>query len=128
MAHGPSSMLAGGNINPRRFVKLSDEFTVQQSGSGEAIYGVSHVGQKLAPISGNSTVAAASGDAVGVYTDGQQCLLDAGGSFSAGAKLRSDADGKAVEAGATDDYGAIALEDATSGAQVMVRVHIGETA
>lgn len=119
---------AGGNINPNRFVRLSDEFTVVQCGSGESIFGVSQEGQKAAPISGASAYTAESGDGVGVFTNGMECFLEAGGSFTANQRLRSDANGKGVYAAGGQDYGAIALEDGEDGELVKVQVHIGETA
>lgn len=121
------SFVSGGNINPSRFVYLSDEFTVLECGSANSPRGISQEGQKLAPISGNSTVAAASGDPLAVYLDGQFSLLECGSTVTAGDKLKPDADGKGVTA-TTEDYGALALESGTTNEKIKVIVHIGETA
>lgn len=114
------SVIATGDINPSRFVTLSGSLHVAESNAGEVPVGVSQPGTKLF----NSSLAAASGDVVGVFAEAQECWLLFGGTVTAGDRLKSDADGKGVTAGATDPSGAVALESGSSGGLYRVRVEI----
>lgn len=114
------SFVAGGDINPSRFVKQSTaaDFTVLEADANEAVIGVSHESAQDAPIPGASTLAAASGDQLFVYPIGAVCLLTIGsGGCTRADELKSDADGKGVTRATTgttiQNVGALALESAS---------------
>lgn len=113
-----NSMKAAGNISPSVFVTLSDEFTVSQSGTGDAPFGVS----ALTTNSFNGTYAATDGQPIAVFGAAQECWLTLGGSVSAGALLKPDANGCGVTASTNDKVGAEALQAGSSGNQIRVKV------
>lgn len=132
------NFLADGDINPSRFVgpSLSNPNRVVQcdpfgdGGKSAAPIGVSQQGTKAAPIPSASTLAAAQGDPIKVYGDGEQCLLEYGGTVTQGDYLVPDTDGKAVTmqtSGEVQSYGAIALESGSSGDKRRVLVKIGKS-
>lgn len=122
--------VAGGNINPSRFVTpkgTTYAFTVEEADAGEQIVGISQEGARDAPISGASTLAAADTENIHIYGPGEVCMLQMGTTCNAGAWLKSDADGKGTPVTANNDkYGAIALQDATASTDIIpVFVTIG---
>ncbi len=127
-----ATLVASGDINPSRFVTISGEHQVAESNTGDAPYGVSSEATKLAPTGdGVSTLAAASGDPLHVYADGDECLLEAGEAITAGNWLKPDSQGRGIviDNTASDPIGARALEDAgAAGEKIKVRVttHPGE--
>lgn len=117
-----ANFVAGGDINPSRFVKMNsaDDNQVLECDANERAIGVSQEGTKAAPVSGASTLAAADGDPIHVYTPGEHrtCLLQYGGSITRGGRIKSDADGKGVAvdtSGEVQNVGAIALESGSDG-------------
>jgi hypothetical protein len=124
------SLLAGGDILPSTFVKLSAsaDNTGLQAGANEAVIGISGVGTKEAPISGASTNHAEDGDPIELFGLGDICLLKAGsGGFTRGDRLKSDAAGAGVPMAGTGDnqnIGAVALESAAEGEFGRVQVVI----
>ena len=91
-------------IEAYRFVKFSKENTVEVATAGtDNIVGI------------NDGVYSAENDVTDVAFAGEISEIMAGGSFSAGDALTSDAEGKAVKATSADNIGAIALQDATEG-------------
>lgn len=127
MPSASPNYLAGGDINPSRFVSSdpSNNNRVIQSTANLRIQGVSQEGTKAAPQSGASALAAASGDQVTVYGDGDQCLVTYGDTVTRGQRLKADADGKAVPmatSGAVQNTGAIALQSGSAGDIRMVLV------
>lgn len=116
-------MLAGqtasGDIRPSRFVKKSGAYTVAESDANEVCIGISHEGTKAAPLPGASTLAAAAGDPLRVYSDGETCLLEAGAAVTAGARLKSDADGRGVTAAAGEPSYAVAERGAAAAGEKM---------
>lgn len=118
---------ASGNIYPSRFVKKSGAFTVAQAGAGEAAIGISQEGSKDAPLPGNSTLAAVSGDPLRVYADGDVCLLEAGATVAAGAYIKSDTNGKATTAASTNPYFAICERGGDENEKLVVLVKYGIT-
>lgn len=107
------SFQAAGNINPCRFVKITGAFQVSQcSVLGERAFGISQEGLMDTPIPGaSSTLAAEAGRQVGVFGPGETCLIQVSAAVTAGALLRTTADGRAVATTtANDNYSAIALE------------------
>jgi len=114
--------VAGGDINPCRFVTLSPsaDFTLLEANANEAIIGVSHESAQDAPLPGASTLAAASGDHLAIYPIGSVCRLEAGsGGWTRGSELISDSNGKGVARATTgttiQNVGAIALESVSEG-------------
>lgn len=125
----PLSQIAGGDINPARFVKLSTaaDFTVLEADANEQTYGISVDAAQAAPISGASTLAASAGKSLRVYGLGEECTLELGsGGATRGDNLKSDADGKGVGAATTGTtvqwIGAQALESGLEGEKIKVRV------
>ena len=118
---------AGGDISPSRFVKLSttaDNTVIQAVADDEAI-GVSHQGSLDAPIPGVTPLAARENQPCQVFGADEPCEIEAGGAIASGDKLKPDADGKAVVAGAGDAYSAIARSAAAAGESVAATVTRG---
>lgn len=110
-------LIAGGNINPSRFVKMdaaSNEVAVAAAATDVTI-GVTSDYQKAHPVTGASDVHAAADDPVAVYPIGSVCKLTIGsGGCSVGSLLVSDSAGKGVAAASSGTalqwIGAIAVE------------------
>jgi hypothetical protein len=119
---------AGGTIAPMRFVAIdatADHQVVQAGATGKPI-GISQVGMKRTPgLAGSDTnIAAEAGDAIAVFTLGDDVPLVAGAAVVRGNMLKPDADGKGIPtAVAADNAGAVALESAGA-ADVIIRVQI----
>lgn len=129
MAGQNPAFRAGGDIYPSRFVMLdtTDDHQVIQATAGLRVQGISQEWTKAAPVSGASALAAADLDPITVYGEGQQCLLELGGSVTRGDRLKSDANGKGVAcatSGPVQNAGAIALESGSSGDLRRVQVLI----
>lgn len=122
-------MIAGGDILPHRFVKPSTaaDNTCLQAGAGELPIGISQRGTRNTPFGSlDDGKAAVAGESLRLYGPNETCMLELGGTVTAGAVLKADADGKGVAAGAGDKYGAIAGQAGTSGKLIEVLVQIGE--
>lgn len=127
--------VAGGNILPSRFVKVSTaaDNTVLQStdgagSAGDRVCGVSQEGGREPPLPSVTTMyAGQAGDNILVYGNTQTCLLTIGsGGCTRGDRLKSDANGKGITAStAGNNYGAIALRSALENELVEVEVQIG---
>lgn len=139
MPNTPPALIAKGDINPSRFVALdgSTNHGVIEANADSRIIGISQEGSRDAPIPNASTLAAADGDHLRIYGDGDECLLEikAQTAVVSGDLLKSDADGRGepIDATATtvELYGAIALEtiDASAAAtfeKIRVQVRPGE--
>lgn len=121
-----SGQSASGDIYPSRFVKKSGSYTVAQAGAGEAAIGISHEGAKATPLPGNSTLAASSGDPLNVYSDGDNCLLEAGADgIAAGAYLKADSSGRGVVCSSTNPYFAIVERGGDTGEKMQVLIKYG---
>lgn len=125
MAETPH-LIAGGDINPARFVTLdtSANNTVVESNAADAkVFGITHDSTKLAPEDGASTLHAASGDPVHVHIMGEITMLqiDATG-CTAGDFLKPDNDGKGDVAGSGDEVAALALETVAANEKCKVLV------
>lgn len=123
---------AGGTINVSRFVKISGNSTVSQSGADSLSIGISQAGGRTPPIPDVTTdpvEAAQSGDQLQVFQAGEECLLRIGsGGCSAGDTLKSTSVGDGVFSGAAGSgkwFGAIALEAAAEGELALVQVQLG---
>jgi hypothetical protein len=124
-----SSAIASATIYPCRFVKkaTADSGMVTQCGAGERPFGISQRDIRRNDYVETSGRAALVNEPIGFYIEPEECLLELGGTVTAGDYLKSDANGKGVTADTDqDDYGAVAIVSGTSGQQVRVKVRIGE--
>lgn len=132
------AFIAGGDIFPARFVRITGEFTVSQcSASTQSIIGVSQEGTFAPPnlatlLGGTESGLAASvvngtGQSLKVFGLGDVCMITTGsGGATAGTKVKSDADGKAVNIGTaagTYNVGGTALNTVNEGEKVLIQVN-----
>lgn len=124
------SLVSGGNIYPCRFVKQSAaaDYRGLQCGANEVSLGISHEGTNYPPLSDLvvSAYHAAAGDPIGLYGEGEECLLLAGDTIVRGNRIKSDADGKGVPVltvgTVVQNVGAIAQESCASGSMFRVQI------
>jgi hypothetical protein len=122
MPNTPPNLVAGGNIYPCRFCTLSTSYdmTVVQCGANEDVIGVSQEGTNSPPLSDVtvSTYAAADGQNMRMFGEGDVCLIEAGDVITRGGRLKSDSVGRAVPIATTgttrQKIGAIALQSAAA--------------
>lgn len=126
-----ASLIAGGNVNPCRFIKLdtTNHQAILAAAATDNIFGVSMDAQRTAPITGAADYVAVSGESLPHYEDGDVCLLEIGsGGCTAGDLLVSDSVGKGVVAAASGTalqcIGAQTLETAAAGEFARVKVKI----
>jgi hypothetical protein len=124
---------ASGTINPSVFVTISGEHTVQQSNYGDQPIGISTCATRDAPIPNALTVAAQSGDSIGIHEDGEYCYLTVGNvAVTAGQNLGPDSNGygQPIEegSGGTLPVGAVATENGTPGQSIWVKVRVQRAA
>lgn len=124
------NFVAGGTIAPCRFVSMTAtgataaDFTVFQStagavAEGDVVIGVSQEGTD----SFSSANAAVAGEQLQIHGPGEIALVECGGNVTAGAALKSDANGKAVATTTDKDRRAgIALQAGASGTKIQVLV------
>jgi hypothetical protein len=128
------AFIAGGDIKPARFVRITGEFTISQcSAHTQSIIGVSQEGTfsppNLATLLGGteSGLAASEGQSLKVFGLGDVCMIFAGsGGVTAGTKVKSDGDGKAVNIGTaagTYHVGGTALNTVAAGEKVLIQVN-----
>jgi len=123
------TLRASGDIRPSRFVRVSGPGQVAEAGDNNEIIGVAHEGTQVAPLADlvSTAYAARTGQQVLIYSTGETCLVEAGGTISAGNLLKSDSQGRAVPiatSGTTiQNYGAVALDSATAAGQ-KIRVFV----
>ena len=122
MAFDQIQHIAGGDIYPSRFVKLSTaaDYTLLQAGANERVFGVATNATKDAPLSGASSLAAAATYPVATNPVGSIALVEVGsGGITRGDMVKSDSNGKAVTAASTGTtvqwIGGEALESAAAG-------------
>jgi hypothetical protein len=121
------NLIAGGNINPASFVKIStaaDNTALQAAAATDLLIGVAQEGTHDAPgLTGSSAYAATAGKPIQIYGVGDTCLLVLGtGGCTAGQFLTSDASGNGVAAASTNIVGAMSLEAGVAAAKVRVVV------
>lgn len=126
MAYG---FLASGNIGTSRFVSTitGSAYYVEQATASKRIVGVSQPGTLYAPgTSADSGYAGVTGSVIKVFQDGEEALLDLGGTVSAGDQLTADASGQGVAVSITATghvyVGGIALSNGASGESIRIRV------
>jgi hypothetical protein len=127
MPYSTPSYIAGGNISPSRFVKLEsgENNQVIQCVADDLAVGVSHEGTRTAPIPDADGYAAIEGETCQVYGLGEPCEVEAGDDVTAGAKVKPDADGKAIPAEAGDVYSAIARSGGADGEKIKIIINNG---
>jgi len=129
----PPLLTAGGDIYPCRIVKQSTaaDFQALQATANDRPIGISYDGGKYAPLSDlvSDNPHAEDGDPVGLYSDGEQCLLELGGTVTRGGRIKADANGKGVAIATTgttiQHFIAEALESGVSGEKIRVYIHRG---
>lgn len=123
------TLSAGGNIRVSRFVELSGNFACTEcNAANDKMIGIAQEYPREAPLPSVSTLyAAQSGDPVKVYTPGDECLLEIGGTVNFGDRVATANDGQGVAASADETYGAIALESGIDGDRIRVRVVLAST-
>lgn len=123
-------LVAGGDIRPARFIKLSGaaDYTALESDANERVFGISIDAAQDAPIPSADADAADDGDQFRYFSIGDECLLELGGTVAAADLLKSDADGKGVVIATTgttiQNIGARAIEAGVSGEKIRVQVTI----
>lgn len=128
MPNTPVNLLAGGNINPCSFVKISGELTGVQCSTNELAVGVAQEGTDYPPLSDVtvSGYAARANESFRLYGLGDICLLTLGsGGCTANDMLKSDSSGYGVTATtgvATQNINARALMTGNAGEKVLVEV------
>lgn len=111
------SFVASADIEPSRFVKISGVQSVAKAGADENVYGVSQEGTREAPIPGVTPMHALTGEPVSVYGPGDNCEVECGAAVTAGARVKSDANGRAITATAGDEYYGEAVNTTTTASQ-----------
>ncbi len=132
MAGYNPSFLPKGDIYPSRFVKMdgSPWGVIQASAATDKIIGVSGVGTQIAPgITGADGLAGRNGGpGIRIHGDGEQELIELGGTVDEGDLLKSDSDGKAVAvsfAETTNVFsGGRALEAGVSGNFIRMAIQV----
>lgn len=133
MPNTPPRLVADGTIYPCRFVKMSATKGHRglQAEANDAVIGISYEGGKRPPLSDLVTdnPHAEAGDPIGLYGDGEQCLLELGADAAPGNKLKADDDGKGVpiatEGTSLQEFGAVALEGGKAGEKIQVFTVLG---
>lgn len=130
MANPQHGFTASENIRPCRCVTISGDHTVAEGDANERCIGITYQDEKFAPLNDlvSTNYHAQSGDTVRMYGLGDVCLLQYGGTITAGDYLKSDADGQGVtiaSSGTTPQYViAQALEGGSSGDRRLVQILI----
>lgn len=135
---GSFPAVAGGNIAPSRFVKLSSaagtpssttepvvlQSTAGSGNAGDPPWGISQPSTRRVPLAGwDDGYAAVSGEVFTVIGPGDDAaLLEVAATVVPGSELKSDANGKGILYAASGDWiGAIALDAGVSGDLVRVK-------
>ena len=121
--------VAGGNISPATFVKMSNaaDFTVLACGDNEEAFGVSHDSTEEFPHTAASAFAASAGKELTVRQPGEKALLLLGGTVTRSEYVKSDANGEGVavvayNSAAPQMVAAQALRSGVAGEKIEVRV------
>lgn len=134
------SYMCSGSVSPSRFVKADTtktggyvlQATDGAGSAGDLVVGISQSGTRSAPIPGLNDGFAGIADVntIEVLTETDEGWVQSGAAFAFGARLKSNADGKAIAVSADgDNYGAVAMQSADAADKlVKVRVMIGQRA
>lgn len=114
---GKFSKLAGGNVTPRRIVKLNTSGrAVQAAARTDNLYGIAQPSTRRLALSGlDDGFAAVDGEMLNIFGPGDdECELELGGTVAIGDYITSDANGKGIKAD-TDKDSVIAMVDKHAG-------------
>ncbi len=136
MPNTPPALVANGNIFPSRFVTptTSTDHRGQQATANSPIIGITRDETNRPPIVDpaitNPGYHAIAGEPIRMIGDGEIGYIQSGDAITAGDRLKSDANGKAIPIATTGDVlqqvGAIALESAAAAdLKIRVQVQIG---
>ena len=129
MAAPGFASVAGGNVRPKRFVKLTGvDNTFAECGAGDQVAGISGCGTRNPPYASlDDGFIAIAGETFPVFGPTEVVPLVAGAAINAGERLKSDSAGRGTPVTANNDqYGAVALQDASgAGVEILVRVECG---
>lgn len=131
MANTPHNFRASGTIRPCRFIKISGNDDCAECDANDRPIGITYQDGKYPPLNDLVTTNnhAEDNDPVRSYGIGDICLLELGGTVTAGDRLKSDADGKGVAIATTgttiQQFGAVALEGGSSGEKRRVQIVLG---
>lgn len=119
----PRSFVANGDIRPSRAVKLDTtaEGRVLEGNADDKLYGIAHESLRRH----DSTLAAQAGENITVYTEGDECHFEAGGTIAVDDRLECDNDGKAT-ATTTDNNWIIAIARTAGVSGQLIRVQVVE--
>ena len=122
--HTHRSYRFGADCGTSLFVKHQTGVnnTVIPCVANDVALGVSHEGTRQAPIPDVAPLVAKEGETAIVYSHGEPCEIIAGGAIQTGQTLKPDANAKAVVAGASEHYSAIADSNAAPGEKVKVTI------
>lgn len=132
----PEGIQAGGNISPKRVVRLNstagNNKVTQATAATAPLYGISGQSTRYAEITGlslNDGYHAVSGENCKVHGVGEFAPATAGGTITAGALLTADSEGKVI---ATTTDGNFIIGDAmhgcSAGEDCVVRIRPGQRA
>jgi hypothetical protein len=114
MAGSNAVYVAGGNIAPSRFVRTdttADNRVVQATAGTDVCVGVSQVSKRRPPYGSlDDGFAAIAGEGIRIYQLSEVAPIEIGAAVVRGARLVSDANGRAVTATANQGSYAIALQ------------------
>jgi hypothetical protein len=121
MHEAPLQLVAGGNIRPRRLVKVTaTNSVVECTAAGDVPIGVSATGVRNAPYSTlDDGFVAIAGEPVFVFSIGATAPMQAGAAVAAGVRVMSDASGRGILATATNGAVGIALQPAAAADQII---------
>lgn len=115
------SFVAGEDLGPSLWAKISGLHIVSLAGVDSAPYGVTHEGTREAPIPGVTPLHAAAGESATIYGPGDNCEILSGEAITAGDFLRPDATNRAVVCSEGENYYAQAVST-VSGAGQLVKI------
>ena len=126
---------AGGNITPSRILVTSTATAnrvIQATGATVQPVGISQRGTRNTPYqSGTATLddgfAAIAGENLTIFSNGDTCALELGGTVAIGAALMSDGSGRGITATTTNYTVAVASKAGVLGDLIEVQVLIGYT-
>lgn len=120
------TFVASGNISPSVFVKMtgstSDNKVSECTGSDRPC-GVSKAGTRNpGGLASDDGLAAIAGEDLHVFTAGDECMIQLGGTVVAGDMLKPHTDGTGLAGSSTDICGAQALAAGVSGELIPCKV------
>ena len=134
MPSTPPQIMARGDIHTCRFVKIdpATDQSALECGANIRPIGISYEGSDYPPLSDVAVSDHAARDAryMGLYGEGDICLIEAGDAVVRGNLLKADANGRGVPisivGAVTEHYGAVALQSAAAlGEKIRCQVTIG---